>query len=45
MQTDLDFNDMTGHLTGPLLDFYLTHQQTLTHPLQIIALVEKEDIY
>ncbi len=23
MQTDFDFNDMIGQLTGPLLDFYL----------------------
>jgi hypothetical protein len=31
MQTDFDFKDMTGHLTGPLLDFYLFYLE-IDHP-------------
>jgi hypothetical protein len=31
MQTDFDFNDMTGHLTGPLLDFYLFYLEIDHH--------------
>jgi hypothetical protein len=34
MQTDFDFNDMTGHLTGPLLDFYLFYLE-IDHPSQL----------
>jgi hypothetical protein len=34
MHTDFDFNDMTGHLTGPLLDFYLFYLE-IDHPSQL----------